>query len=140
LTFIVTKTTSYVQSCLLKYFIVHLLSYCLKILKKKLLGYSIHVSNGSHPLVGRQYTLLLETSIPILSIPCYTTQVNAIKVVIIPSGNIVMCWGALIDTWCGKPNMMWETVCDHWWQLCWEAMATIKKDQIIKKQCINVGI
>ena len=37
------------------------------------------LSNGSRLLLGRQYTPLLEDPKPTPSIPCYNTQVNAIK-------------------------------------------------------------
>jgi len=56
---VVAKITNYVQSCLLKCSI--LLSHYLKILKKKLLGHCI------------------EAPKPAPSIPCYNTQIKAIK-------------------------------------------------------------
>ena len=45
----------------------------------RLLLYSIRISNRSHPLLGCQYTQLLEAPKPTLSIPYYNTQVNTIK-------------------------------------------------------------
>ena len=58
---------SYVQSCLLKCLIVYYIVIFLENFRKKLLGfphiqllYSIRISNGSCPLLGRKYAPLLE--------------------------------------------------------------------------------
>ena len=72
------KITSYVQSCLLKCFIV-----------ARLLLYSIPISNG----LGCQYTLLLEA--PQVDFLLQHTSKRHYAV-IIQSGNIVMCWDALL--------------------------------------------
>ena len=45
----------------------------------RLLLYSIRISNGSRPLLGHQFTPLLEALKPIPSIPCYNTELNTIK-------------------------------------------------------------
>jgi len=78
LKYIVAKITSYVQSCL-KCFIVNLLSYCWQEKVAQLLLYSVRLLNGSHPLLGRQYTPLIKAPKPAPSIPCCNTQVNTIK-------------------------------------------------------------
>jgi len=49
-----------------------------KILKKKLLDHNSIIEQVM-PLLGHQYAPLLEAPKPAPSIPCYNTQVNAIK-------------------------------------------------------------
>ena len=60
---------------------VYILSYCLKIFKKKLIGYSYiqFTYQTSHFPLGHQYRQLLGAPKLALSIPCYSTQVNAIE-------------------------------------------------------------
>ena len=79
----------------------------------RLLLHSIHVSNGSCPHLGHQYTPLLEAPKPSLSISCYNTQLNAIKNLLYLSGNIVVCWGTLLrdvgsQMQCVKPHLAFE--------------------------------
>ena len=58
----------------------------------RLLLYSICISSRSRPLLGHQYTTLLEALKPAPSIPCYSTQVNAIKQLLYYQET----WGALL--------------------------------------------
>ena len=73
--------------------------------------YSIHISNGSHPFLGYQYTPLLEAPKPTPSIPCYNTQVNAIKQLLCHRETLMMCWGALWRDVGGKPPVTFDGSC-----------------------------
>jgi len=66
LKYIVANTTSYVQSCLLKCFVVYLFSYCSKILEKKLPDYSniqFTYQMGHAPFRSSIYTITRSSKI-----------------------------------------------------------------------------